>query len=282
MEVAAQSMGLNTLELSNMLRKGEVVTKDFLPKFLDLYEKNVVKAGAFAKSLKTITVAQQNMVSQWQLMIKSVSEKGGKNVLIRVFESLRDIITNITPGLQLITSAVGGIALALAGLVTGFTAVTAPIVKAINFIMGTLISLTGVILDPNDGLVTAFELLGFTMATVFIATGGSAIAGMVAGLVAMIKNSKILVNILKVIRQEMQLTAFFASLSTGGVSALAGAAAFTAATLGAHALLTRGSGETNTTNTTTTSINIEKAEASVDDIRRMVEEQNANNIRQGR
>ena len=262
MAVAADAMGLTGTELDKMLRSGKVITTDFLPKFLDLYEGIVVESGAYAKSLKTITVAQSRFVSEWQLMVKNFSDMGGKSAAIIVLEGLRDILISLAPVLKLVGGLVGTLAIAATGLVTGFTAALSPIAEVIN----ALLSMVGVVGGP-DGLVTAFEALGVVMGGVFVMGAGGAIGAAVAAMAKMLKYVVKWRVTLRLIRREMANIAFFSSLTTGGVSALTGAAAFGAVAVGGMALINRSDpseapgATTNTDKSTNTTI--EKLEVNV-------------------
>ena len=266
--VAAEAMGVTTLELSNMLKKGEVVTTDFLPKFLDLYESLVVESGAYAKSLKTITVAQQNLVSQWQLMLKAISEGGGKGKLITTFENLRSILENIQPQLTLLVNTFGVLALAATGFLNGFTSVVGPFVNAINYIVAALGSLVGIIVDPANGLISAFEALGMVMGAVSVTFAAPKIIG---GLLVVVGLVGRLIPLLREVRNIMGGIAVLTGISTGGLSAILGVAGVGVALGVSHLNSRRGAGqEASTTNNTSIEIGKIESGANAEDIERVL------------
>jgi tape measure domain-containing protein len=259
--VAARALNVTGEELSNMLKKGDVITTDFLPKFLNLYEQSVVESGAYAKSLKTITFAQSNLISQWQLMIKTISEAGGKDILITLFSNLSVIVGNLAPKLTLITNIFGGLAVAVAAFFAGFTSVTSLIFAGVNRVLGVLGSLLGVVIGP-EGLITAFEALGIVVASVFAIMAVSKIGAVVGGVVAIVSQVAKLVVVLKEVRAVMAAITILTGLSTGGLSLIAGTAAIGAG-LGVNALLNRNdalgaspalSGTTNNTTSNETNV----------------------------
>ena len=104
---AANALGVTTLELSNMLKKGQVVTKDFLPKFLKQMEDFVDESGAYEASLRTMTAAQQRFSTATQVGIVDAFGAGAKSGVVNFLERMTEIITRLTPMFKIFGAVVG-------------------------------------------------------------------------------------------------------------------------------------------------------------------------------
>ncbi len=93
---AAKAIGVTTLELSNMLKRGEVITKDFLPKFLNQMEEFVTVSGAYEASLGTVTAEQQRFNTALQESTLLAGDAGLTSALSDLFRSLTKLVGSTT------------------------------------------------------------------------------------------------------------------------------------------------------------------------------------------
>lgn len=134
---AAKALGVTTLELDKLLRSGKVVTKDFLPKFLTQMEEFVDESGAYEKSLKTITAANQRFTSAVQLGIVGGFGAGAKSGLVNFLDRITESITQLTP-LFKIFGAVVGVGL---HVVTSALDVLAPVLAVTSTLLGSFVEI---------------------------------------------------------------------------------------------------------------------------------------------
>lgn len=253
--VAAKALNVTGGELASMLKKGEVITTDFLPKFLSLYEKSVVESGAYAKSLKTITFAQSNLISQWQLMIKTMSDAVGKGVLIDLFNNMSKVVEGLAPKLEFLVRVFGGLAVGLTALFAGFLKGTAPIFEFMNFILSKTNEFFS-LMTGGDVVVDTLEAIGVALGTIATVMGIIKVGAVVSAVGALLPKLMALLPVLSFIKNTMMAIAAYVGLSTGGVSLLAGAAVIGAG-FGISALIDSGSssGATTVNNTNTITVN---------------------------
>jgi tape measure domain-containing protein len=94
MGIMAAAIGVTIPKLDEMLKKGEVLSADVLPKFADAVElaydiKNVEK-------IETLIAAQNRLTAAWQLFVKNVSE--GDSVVRKFFAFFIDLSTDTVEG----------------------------------------------------------------------------------------------------------------------------------------------------------------------------------------
>ena len=95
MDIMAKSLGVTTAELDNMMKKGEIISKDVLPKFAEQVEiafgiKNV-------KKVETLTAAQSRLSNAWTNLIKDMS--GDQSIINNAFTGILDFTTAILSSL---------------------------------------------------------------------------------------------------------------------------------------------------------------------------------------
>lgn len=123
--IAAKSMGVTTAELGKMLQKGQVASKDFLPKFATELEKTF--GSKAAQNINTLTGAQNKFNSAIDSLIISVG-------------------TKLEPFLKGAYNLASGIATQLAGIGAKAKAQTienAGVIRAQNDIMAEMVKLGG-------------------------------------------------------------------------------------------------------------------------------------------
>jgi tape measure domain-containing protein len=133
---AAKALGVTTLQLDKMLRSGKVLTKDFLPKFLDQMEGFVDESGAYESSLKTITAAQQRFTSALQLGVVESFDAGAKSGLVSFLERITETLTQLTPAFKIFGFVIGG---ALQVITTALD-VLAPVLELVMIPLNALVS----------------------------------------------------------------------------------------------------------------------------------------------
>jgi len=110
LDIFAKSMGVSVMTLSDMLKKGEVISAETLPAFARELEKayNITDV----KTVDTLTAAQNRLNREWVLFVEFLE---GSDAIKRVFDSLREglvfirsnfsTIVNLTKGVALVASA---------------------------------------------------------------------------------------------------------------------------------------------------------------------------------
>ena len=89
MSTAARAMGVTVTEMTKLLENGEVISKDFLPKFSKELRAAARNGGALTESLKTSRVALQRLKNTYDINIDKAFREG-------VGEGLTDFLTNMT------------------------------------------------------------------------------------------------------------------------------------------------------------------------------------------
>lgn len=165
--IAAESMGVTTAALGQMLKAGEVLADDFLPKFADALEK------AFGdKALDNVNSFQGSMngLANEALLFSQAFNKASNisNIFIGAIQKLAGAIRALRMNLN-------GIIAALAGVVAGMLVLAGPV------ILGGFIKLSKAIRGA------AVAMLGFNVllaANPLAALGGSLIKVAIAGTAA--------------------------------------------------------------------------------------------------
>lgn len=130
-QTAARALGVTVEELNDMVRNGEVASKDFLPKFVNELRKSVRETGALAAGLNSISAAQQSLTTVFQTAVLEMSDAGGKEGLIEFFEGLKSLIGALKP----LFSAFGRVLGFVLKGVGGFLNVISPILKVITSVV---------------------------------------------------------------------------------------------------------------------------------------------------
>jgi len=98
--LAAKAIGKTTAELGDMLKKGEVLASDLLPRFADELDK--LYGDKAAQNLQTISGSWQNLKNQVSLLVKEISEKGKVKEFFaefntgaaNTFRAIRDLVNS--------------------------------------------------------------------------------------------------------------------------------------------------------------------------------------------
>jgi len=129
MDIMANSMGVTTAVLDDMLKKGEVITKDVLPAFAE--QVNIAFGLDSVTRVETLQAATSRLQNAWTNLIKDFSEAQGISKLLMV--------------------AIDGIAKNLKAIVTVITAVT------LGFVTYKVVVLT--VTAIKQGLILVTKLL---------------------------------------------------------------------------------------------------------------------------
>jgi tape measure domain-containing protein len=195
---AAKALGVTTLELDKMLRSGQVVTTEFLPKFLDQMESFVDESGAYEASLKTITAANQRFTSSIQLGIIDSFDAGLKSGLVGFLDRLTENITQLTPIFKIFGSVVG----------TGLSVITAtldilsPILEIVSQSLAGLVQIfeEAFNLEKSSENISALSVAMRVLAGSLLFLVGH-IQGFLGWLQALINGSEKLEGVWKLLRQ---------------------------------------------------------------------------------
>ena len=95
MDIMAKSMGVTTAKLDEMLKKGEVITKDVLPAFAAELEKSYGIESI--ELIDNLAAAQSRLSTAFTELVSSIEEDGNKisNVFKGFFEDFTEIIVQI-------------------------------------------------------------------------------------------------------------------------------------------------------------------------------------------
>ncbi len=119
MPLAAKALGVTIEQLNEMVRRGEVASKDFLPKFAKELRKSVKDTGALQAGLKSVTAAQGRMNATFQLLVKEIFDSGLKEFAVDTFNGISTVIKDLTPTFKLLGMVIGGVTAAVFGLISG-------------------------------------------------------------------------------------------------------------------------------------------------------------------
>ena len=97
--IMAEAVGVTTAELDDMLRKGELLTKDYLPKFAKQVEKTF--GTDKTKRVDTMAAAQERLTNAWTLFVQVIGDEDG--VISKGFKA---ILSGLTSMLDLMTQII--------------------------------------------------------------------------------------------------------------------------------------------------------------------------------
>jgi tape measure domain-containing protein len=242
---AAKAMGMLPAEFIKAVESGSVMSDDFLPKFAKQLKRSAVESGALAMGIKTIGAAAQRLSTDWKLLIKDISERGGKLGIIKMFSNLTRIMESLTPAFKVLLKIVGGTVLAISSMLVGFTAAVGPMFDIINNLINGLGKVLGLVAG-EDGLTVAFEALGFILGAIAVIWSVSKIGAMAMGIGTVVFQVQKLLKVLMATRAVMAGIAFLTTLASGGTNIIAGAAV-TGAAFGVGALVSSSDSKSATT-----------------------------------
>lgn len=91
MDIMAKSMGVSTAKLDDMLKKGEVLTKDVLPKFAEQVEKSF--GIDTVTKIDTLTASSVRFDNAWVIFVENI--ENNKGALSSFFKSVTDFGTTM-------------------------------------------------------------------------------------------------------------------------------------------------------------------------------------------
>lgn len=89
--MAANSMGKTTEEFNKLIASGQIMTKDFLPGFLEYVSKSTKASGSYATALEKVGTAQGRMITELQLGVNE-GFTAGESGFVKFFKDLGRII----------------------------------------------------------------------------------------------------------------------------------------------------------------------------------------------
>lgn len=139
-KIAASAMGVTTRELSDMTKKGELLSQDFIPKFVKELERVYnIDTGA---NIDTITASLGRLSNEWTYFSADLNKATGASVAFKaavnlLIDGLRGIRSNLPDVIRLVGAAAGamaglGVAMAiptLAAFATGLWAAGAAAIQ---------------------------------------------------------------------------------------------------------------------------------------------------------
>jgi tape measure domain-containing protein len=131
---AAEAMGVTTDELGKMLKKGEVGSKDFLPKFAKQLKIAARAGGALEEGMKTLGAEQSRFQNSFLDIAILFKKLGGNTVVTDLFNALSQIIQGLLPPLILVVGTIGAIVKAFLTLV----GILDPVLEKLGFTGGGL------------------------------------------------------------------------------------------------------------------------------------------------
>lgn len=113
--IAAQAMGKTTSELSSMLKKGNVITSDFLPKFVKQLQ--LVYGIDTSKPVTGLVADQNRLTNAMDVFFLAVDKVSGVTALYAAsLRAVTGVITTVTQNMAALTQVVGALIGAMVGL----------------------------------------------------------------------------------------------------------------------------------------------------------------------
>lgn len=198
--IAAKAIGKTTAELSDMLKKGQVVSTDFVPKFVEAMKK--VYNIDISKNVETIQGEQNRLTNEWVNAVKALDDLLGvstawQNVLMGLKNVLIDFRQNIAEVASVATGLAAGIAAfwAVAYLPAAYAAVLAFFSGLYRFIL--LVDTAVRLLTVSQILMNAAMLANPAMALI------SLLGRLAVALTAGVGAYKLMQGALKDVHDEM-------------------------------------------------------------------------------
>lgn len=153
--IAATAMGVTTAQLNKMMKDGEVVSKEFVPKFISALQKAYnIDLG---KPVDTTQAAINRLTTATTLMFNAFDKATGTTKLYTgILKGLAEAADFATNHMQSLVTAAAGIAGALTGAAAGFVAIQ--VALAAFAILPTVLAWIGSFASLALGAKTATEL----------------------------------------------------------------------------------------------------------------------------
>jgi tape measure domain-containing protein len=118
-QLAAKAMGVTTDELNDMLKAGEVGSKEFMPRFAKALRKVVRETGALEAGQAAIVASQNRFNTSLTTATEKLIEMGGMKQLFDViFGGLTNVVNFLTPALAGVSLAISHVAQAVSWLLS--------------------------------------------------------------------------------------------------------------------------------------------------------------------
>ena len=91
-EIGARAMNMTTAEFNEFVKKGQLASTVFVPKFIEQLKKEY--AGGFAEATKSIDFALQNLTNSWLIFVDSVTKGDVGKSFAHAINALSALITD--------------------------------------------------------------------------------------------------------------------------------------------------------------------------------------------
>ena len=91
-EIGARAMNMTTAEFNEFIKKGQLASTVFVPKFIEQLKKEY--AGGFAEATKTMDFALQNLTNSWLIFVDSVTKGDVGKSFAQAINALSALITD--------------------------------------------------------------------------------------------------------------------------------------------------------------------------------------------
>lgn len=139
---AAKALGVSTKELFKQIESGAIQSVEFLPDFADEVREYVRQTGMLDASLKTSRVAMNRFVTNYKLNVSGAFEEGLDTGLGEFFNSLSNIMEEMSPLFRMFGDALGWVLDVISPLLSMawqlVRVITVPLAGAFNTISDSL------------------------------------------------------------------------------------------------------------------------------------------------
>jgi len=183
-QIAAKAVGVTTQELDKMIRQGQVLSRDFVPKFTEaLMAAYHIDAN---KSVDSLTASLSRLSTNWTLFLLAIDQATGASKVFKiVVDAVSGAFSYMSGNMQQVIGYVGALTGALAGLgvVMALPTLVTVIASFGSFIalLGEAASLTEALTVVQMGLNVAMTANPVGAFVKILITLGAAIGGAIAG-----------------------------------------------------------------------------------------------------
>jgi tape measure domain-containing protein len=181
--IAANAMGVTTRELNKMLKAGEVVSAEFVPKFVQslMTMYNIDPS----KPIETLTASTARLGNEWLFLGQKINQStGALSIATSLVDSLSGTLEFLRENMQQVVGVIGALIGALAGLAI---AMAIPAIITLIGNMGIWIGLIVQSIRQVGLLATAVQVLNITM----MANPIVRIIGIIGTLIAILAGAKL-------------------------------------------------------------------------------------------
>lgn len=93
----ARAVGVSTRELDSMMRNGQLLSNEVLPKFAKELRRAANEGGAFEAGTNSIIAAQNRLNTALTEAVEAFSGAGGKNGIVNVLNGITEAINELKP-----------------------------------------------------------------------------------------------------------------------------------------------------------------------------------------